>query len=382
MCEDFSVMECEKCGRKSIKYRCIGCKSPICNVCSVSCSAETPGYCEDTYRVGKCEECQGSDRKRKISNSLTGSKAVSKVKPRQSSLSSFLKVKSITPCMPVETPENTEKSQHHDDSRQSASSIEKLPATSGTTTPLSAKPKSRNLSVAAANRWVTTNLAAHLASEWLVINADKAGHVVSLNCSVCKIHADKLRGMKNFSNAWAFSGSTNLRLSNAEDHARGEPHKRALDLHLKGEKGQSAMERAESMRASNQVGQQLITSGIANMQASDLAKTKIKFDVAYFIAKEELPLSKFPELLKLEEKHGVDVGTAYRNDMSCNIFIKHIGEEIERNLKELSNAHFFSVLTDGSEDASISEMEAVFVQHLEKNPPGRDTIQVATSFVR
>jgi hypothetical protein len=32
--------------------------------------------------------------------------------------------------------------------------------------------------------------------------------------------------------------------------------------------------------------------GIANMQASDLAKTRAKFEIAYFIAKEELPLKK------------------------------------------------------------------------------------------
>lgn len=137
------------------------------------------------------------------------------------------------------------------------------------------------------------------------------------------------------------------------------------------------------MRTFNQAGQQLITTGIVNMQASDLANTKIKFDVAYFIAKEELPLSKFPKLLQLEERHGVTIGTAYRNDMSCSTFIAHIGEEMERNLREqLSSVKFFSVLTDGSEDASVSEMEAVFVQYLETNPPGRDTIQVATSFLR
>ena len=57
-----------------------------------------------------------------------------------------------------------------------------------------------------------------------MINADKGDNVVSLNCSVCKIHADKLKGMKNFSIAWAFTGSTNLCISNAEDYARGEPH--------------------------------------------------------------------------------------------------------------------------------------------------------------
>ena len=36
---------------------------------------------------------------------------------------------------------------------------------------------------------------------------------------------------------------------------------------------------------------------------------------------------------------------------------------------------------DGSEDVSTTEKEAVFVQHLDKNPPGRDTVQVVTSFL-
>ena len=30
--------------------------------------------------------------------------------------------------------------------------------------------------------------------------------------------------MDDFSKAWDFSGTTNLRHSNAEDHAKGEPH--------------------------------------------------------------------------------------------------------------------------------------------------------------
>jgi hypothetical protein len=39
--------------------------------------------------------------------------------------------------------------------------------------------------------------------------------------------------MKNVSTAWAFTGSPNLRLSNVEDHACREPHKKAMDLTCK-----------------------------------------------------------------------------------------------------------------------------------------------------
>lgn len=132
--------------------------------------------------------------------------------------------------------------------------------------------------------------------------------------------------MKNLSTTWAFTGSTNLCLSNAEDHARGEPHKRALDLHLKEMKGQH--ERAETMKATSDSEQQLITIGITNMQSNDLARTKTKFEVAYFVAKEEMPISKYPWLLKLEEKQGVDLRKAYHSEKSYNMFIAHIGEEL------------------------------------------------------
>lgn len=368
-------MDCVKCARKGIKYRCIGCKSPICNVCSTPCTDETPGYSEETYCVGKCDECQHG-HKRKLPDQPTAAKS------QQSSLSFYFTKRTKTSAATTEAPVSSQQQLPRDFNPLRASTETKVgPLTAVSATP-SAK-KTRALTVAAANRWKTTSLADHLGSEWLVINADKGDHVISLNCSVCKAHADKLKGMKNFSTAWAFTGSTNLRLSNAEDHARGEPHKRALDLHLKGSKGQSAFERAESMKASNDAGQQLVTSGIKNMQSADFAKTKTKFETAYFIAKEEMPLLKYPQILKLEEKHGADIGTAYRNRQSCTNFINCIGEELGKRLQEkISGANFFSVLTDGSEDASVSEKEAIFVQYLEKNPPGKDTIEVVTAFLR
>ena len=148
--------------------------------------------------------------------------------------------------------------------------------------------------------------------------------------------------MKNFSSALAFTSSTNLRLSNAEDHARGDPHKRAMDLHLAEDKGQSATERAESMKDTNEAGQQLITTSITNVRAGDLAKTKVKFEVVYFIAKEELPLAKYPELLNLEAKHRVKIGESYLNRISRNTFLNYISADLAQNLEtKLTNANFF-----------------------------------------
>ena len=365
-------MDCIKCARKGIEYRCIGCKTPICNVCSTPCTDETPSYSEETYFVGKCDECQHG-RKRKLPDHSTAAKS------RQSSLASFFTKKSKTA---VATKETVANSQQQQQPGATSCTEAKVPSSSTESTP-SAKKPARSLTVAAANRWKSTSLAAHSGSEWLVVNSDKGGYVVSLNCSICKTYADIIKGMKNFSAAWAFNGSTNLRISNAEDHARGKPHRKALDLHLKDGKGQNTFERAEAMKSSHDAGQQLITSGTENMRLADFAMTKTKFETAYFVAKEEMPLLKYPQILKLEEKHGVDIGTAYRSNKSCTTFVNSIGEELGRKLEEkINEVNFFSVLADGSEDASVAEKEAIFVQYLEKDPPGKDTIDVVTAFLR
>ena len=74
---------------------------------------------------------------------------------------------------------------------------------------------------------------------------------------------------------------------------------------------------------------------------------------------------KYQALLALEEKHGVELGNNYRSDKQCAMFIECIGEELSTQLQnKLSKANFFSVLTDGSTDASITEKEAVILDIL------------------
>ena len=82
------------------------------------------------------------------------------------------------------------------------------------------------------------------------------------------------------------------------------------------------------MKAASDSAQQLITIGITNMQSNDLARTKTKFEVPYFVAKEEMPISKYPWLLNLEEMQGVDLRKAYHSEKSYYMFIAHIGEEL------------------------------------------------------
>ena len=153
-----------------------------------------------------------------------------------------------------------------------------------------------------------------------------------------------------------------------------------MDLHLK-DKGTSSQERAKMMGDDHW--QKLVTSGRANMQAHDFAVTKSKFEVAYFIVEEELPLSKYPQLLNLEENHRVEIGITYRSDMNCGTFIDYMGEELGIKLyQELSTANFYSILLDGSEDVSVSEKEALFIQYLDTKPQGKDTVQIVLLFLK
>ena len=45
------------------------------------------------------------------------------------------------------------------------------------------------------------------------------------------------------------------------------------------------------------------------------------FDIAYFVAKREMPFTSFPHLCHLEMKHRVDLGSTNINDKACKNFV-------------------------------------------------------------
>ena len=163
------------------------------------------------------------------------------------------------------------------------------------------------------------------------------------------------------------------------DHAKGGPRKSAMELYWKNS-SISEEEKAEELRDNQQ---QSIVPGIASMQAADLQKTKKKFDIAYLIAKEELPMRKYAAIIDLEKKHGVDLGTIYCNEMQAATFITNIGEEFGSQLKQklMSNVNFLSILTDASIDGSNIEKEAVFVRYFESKPVDSNEVKVCHHFV-
>ena len=99
-------------------------------------------------------------------------------------------------------------------------------------------------------------------------------------------------------------------LSSGIDHANSEPHKHAMVLVMK-QKGMNVLERSKAIQGvldSQKQGN--ILSALATLNEQDLERMKKKFQIAYYIAKEELTIVKFSTMLDLEERLGVDVGTA------------------------------------------------------------------------
>ena len=97
-------------------------------------------------------------------------------------------------------------------------------------------------------------------------------------------------------------------------------------------------------------------------------KLWVKFDIAYFLAKENLPFTKYPRICELEARHGVSVGTSYRNENAGKEFIHYIAEMKREGLKQrLGSAKFFSLLIDGSTDKGNIDNEAILVVWCEHN---------------
>ena len=70
-----------------------------------------------------------------------------------------------------------------------------------------------------------------------------------------------------------------------------------------------------------------ITKALSTIDARTADTVRKKFGIAYFLCKENLPFVKMASLCELEEKHGVGLGTGYKNDQACANFVHYIAED-------------------------------------------------------
>ena len=77
----------------------------------------------------------------------------------------------------------------------------------------------------------------------------------------------------------------------------------------------------------------------------------MKMTTAYFIAKEELPFSKFQSLIDLQKKNGLERSSTYANDKSCAEMVCPWRGVSKRTTAEINQSKYISVMADGAMDA-------------------------------
>ena len=91
-----------------------------------------------------------------------------------------------------------------------------------------------------------------------------------------------------------------------------------------------------------------------------------KFEIAYLICEEGMAFLKMSPLCQLEEKHGVDLGSGYKNNQACAVFIEYIAQAMKETLMNiLAKAKFFSIQGNGSTDSANVENELFLVVYFE-----------------
>ena len=70
-------------------------------------------------------------------------------------------------------------------------------------------------------------------------------------------------------------------------------------------------------------------------------------------------------LCDIEERHGVDLGARYKNDIACSTFVSYTAAEVRHNLLETLSKIKFFVQADGSTDTGNAEDELYTVQFFE-----------------
>ena len=205
--------------------------------------------------------------------------------------------------------------------------------------------------------WIEKSLALFDARIWLQLDKD-GEYAINLHCKVWIQFRERIEGIQYFKED-CITGSTNYHSSNAIDHTEGVSHKEAMKHYYKSV-GKTYYEKRDR-------NQQSIESGLTRMSEKDVILTRKKIETVYFIAKEELPLTKFKRILALEELHNVELGNAYRNNKMCGEFIDYITNDLAlKVLQKLKSSNFHRALWDGTTDVSVSEKETIFVLYLDK----------------
>ncbi|KAJ8419121.1 hypothetical protein AAFF_G00006200 [Aldrovandia affinis] len=202
------------------------------------------------------------------------------------------------------------------------------------------------LRVETVKRW---QLELHSAQDWLQYEVGVDGcFVVKIQCALCSKHKAKIKGLRNFSPAFVNGVEGNsLKKDNVKKHFQSEMHQKASAL--------------EKLAGSTPDLPSAMTQTIEESHFNRL------FDIAYTVAKLEMPLAKFKVLAKLELRHGVDLGQTPITEQKCREYIDYIGRTTKIELVQaIQEAPYFSVVVDSSSDSGMTEKGMIYVLYVDR----------------
>ncbi|XP_041357942.1 zinc finger protein 862-like isoform X3 [Gigantopelta aegis] len=198
---------------------------------------------------------------------------------------------------------------------------------------------------ATVEKWASTH------ANCLEFECDAKGSVTIISCKICKLMKRRICGLRNYSAKYV-DGTNNIKLDMVKKHGASDQHLLAVKLYT------SSQVEAASSSSYN------IKSAFKIQDKTNLDQVRKLLRTAFFIAKEELPFSLFPNILELQKIHGVQLGQGYSYDKACGDFVDCI-EEVAMNDLNKCLASYLSVLIDGSTDSSTTERESVFILFME-----------------
>ena len=94
------------------------------------------------------------------------------------------------------------------------------------------------------------------------------------------------------------------------------------------------------------------------------------------MAKESIPFAKYPSLVQLEQRHGVELGHAYNTQESAKKFTGCIAKSQRQAFLSsfFSTSHFYSLLMDGSTDAGNVEDEVLVLVYCNKDDANQQMV--------
>ena len=183
---------------------------------------------------------------------------------------------------------------------------------------------------------------------WLIISEDNL-----VLCSVC-CNAPEVAGKSQF-----LTGCSSTKKETMQKHAISKNHMCAQAAVL-----------AKQKPVRETVLAQSFSKGRKDQEEKDQREVAVKMTTAYFLAKEEIPFSKFQGLINLQRKNGLELTSTYANNKTCTEMVSVVGKMFkEGTAAEINQVSYISVMADGATDAGGIENETVFCRYVQDGRP-------------